>query len=62
VRAGTDVHVVAIEALDGGDRTAHDAASLDDLDVEAGSGQIAGSVQRVVASTDDDDVSHGDPV
>ena len=54
VRAGAAVHPVAGEALDGRHRAADDGVALDDLDVEAGAGQVAGGDQAVVAGADDD--------
>jgi len=58
VGAGTPVHPVAGEALHGGDGAADHRVPLDDLDGQAGPGQVAGGDQCVVAGTDDHDVPH----
>ena len=55
VRARAAVHPVAREAFDGGDGAAEHRVALDDLDVEAGPGEVAGGDQGVVAGADDDD-------
>ena len=57
VNAGAAINADTRPSLHGRHCTADDGVSLDHLDVEAGSGEIAGCDQPVVSRTDDHHVS-----